>query len=112
MATAANDRLGGLERRELDDGCVLFTARSFAQRSRGLARLDALPSGRGLHILRCRSVHTFGMRFPLDLVFLDRSMRAVSFRRAVPPGRVAFERGAQAVLEMPVASESGPDRGP
>jgi hypothetical protein len=39
-------------------------------------------------------------------------MRAVSFRRAVPPGRVAFERGAQAVLEMPVASESEPDRGP
>ncbi len=48
------------------------------------------------------------MRFPLDLVFLDSNLRAVSFRRAVPPRRVAFERRAQAVLELPVAGESGP----
>jgi uncharacterized membrane protein (UPF0127 family) len=78
----------------------------------GLALLDRPAAGAGLLLPGCRGVHTFGMRFPLDLVFLDRSMRAVSFRRAVPPGRVAFERGAQAVLEMPVAGPSEPDRGP
>ncbi len=78
----------------------------------GLALLDRPAAGAGLLLPGCRGVHTFGMRFPLDLVFLDRSMQAVSFRRAVPPGRVAFERGAQAVLEMPVAGPSEPDRGP
>jgi uncharacterized membrane protein (UPF0127 family) len=41
------------------------------------------------------------MRFSLDLVFLDFNLRPVSLRRCVPPGRVAFERGAQAVLELP-----------
>ena len=51
------------------------------------------------------------MRFPLDLVFLDCNLRAVSLRRAVPPGRVAFERRAQAVLELPVG-ETTPHGGP
>ncbi len=78
----------------------------------GLALLDRRGAGAGLLLPGCRSVHTFGMRFPLDLVFLDRNLRAVSWRRAVPPGRVAFERGAQAVLELPVVGESGPAGGP
>ena len=55
----------------------------------------------GLLIPRCASVHTFGMRFPLDLVFLDRDGRPFSFRRAVPPRRLAFDRRAAAVLELP-----------
>jgi uncharacterized protein len=67
----------------------------------GLALLDRRTAGAGLLLPGCRSVHTFGMRFPLDLVFLDLELREVSFRRAVPPGRVAFERHAQAVLELP-----------
>jgi uncharacterized membrane protein (UPF0127 family) len=50
------------------------------------------------------------MRFPLDLVFLDFELREVSLRRAVPPGRVAFERRAEAVLELP-AAEPGPHGG-
>jgi uncharacterized membrane protein (UPF0127 family) len=49
------------------------------------------------------------MRFPLDLVFLDFELREVSLRRAVPPGRLAFERRAQAVLELP--AHDSPPRG-
>jgi len=67
----------------------------------GLARLDRDEAGAGLLIPRCRSVHTFGMRFALDLAFLDDDARPVSFRRAVPPCRVAFDRRASAVLELP-----------
>jgi uncharacterized membrane protein (UPF0127 family) len=67
-------------------------------------------AGEGLLIPRCRSVHTFGMRFALDLLFLDRSLRPVSLRRAVAPGRVAFERDARAVLELP-AGEPAPRGG-
>jgi uncharacterized protein len=68
----------------------------------GLAHLDREDAGAGLLIPRCSSVHTFGMRFPLDLIFLDRDLRPISFRGAVPPRRLAFERRASAVLELPV----------
>jgi len=67
----------------------------------GLARLDREQAGPGLLIPGCASVHTFGMRFPLDLVFLDRNGRPCSFRRCVPPGRLAWDRRASAVLELP-----------
>jgi uncharacterized membrane protein (UPF0127 family) len=50
------------------------------------------------------------MRFPLDLVFLDRRGRVCSVRRAVPPRRFAFDRRAAAVLELPAGRwPSGPD---
>jgi hypothetical protein len=67
----------------------------------GLSHLDLNRAGAGLLIPGCRSVHTFGMRFPLDLVFLDLDLRPVALRRGVPPRRLVFERRAQAVLEVP-----------
>jgi uncharacterized membrane protein (UPF0127 family) len=72
----------------------------------GLALLDRDAAGAGLLIPRCRSVHTFGMRFRLDLVFLDGDMQAVRTRRRLPPRRIATERRARAVLELP-AGELG-----
>jgi uncharacterized membrane protein (UPF0127 family) len=54
-----------------------------------------------LLIPRCRSVHTFGMRFPLDLVWLDAAGRPVRVERAVQPRRVRRCREAAAVLECP-----------
>lgn len=68
----------------------------------GLARLERDAAGTGLLLPGCRSVHTFGMRFALDLYFLDEEMRPVAVRRAVPPRRLAFTAGARAVLEVPV----------
>jgi hypothetical protein len=70
----------------------------------GLAGLDREQVGAGLLIPRCASVHTFGMRFALDLVFLDRAGQPRSVRRAVPPRRVAAERWASAILELPAES--------
>ena len=67
----------------------------------GLALLDREDAGEGLLIPRCRRVHTFGMRFALDLVFLDAEGRVVDLRRAVPPARVACCRAAESVLELP-----------
>jgi uncharacterized membrane protein (UPF0127 family) len=71
----------------------------------GLSHLDREEAGGGLLIPRCSSVHTFGMRFALDLFFLDDEGRPVSFRRAVPPRRFAWERRASAVLELPARRE-------
>ncbi|HEX8690078.1 MAG TPA: DUF192 domain-containing protein [Solirubrobacterales bacterium] len=72
----------------------------------GLAFLDRGRAGAGLLIPRCRSVHTFAMRFALDIVFLDAEGRPLTVRRGVPPCRVVFDRRAAAVLELPAAAPS------
>jgi uncharacterized membrane protein (UPF0127 family) len=66
----------------------------------GLALLRPERAGEGLLIPRCRSVHTFGMRFPLDLTFLDAEGVAIAVRTAVPRRRVVREAGADSVLEV------------
>jgi len=74
----------------------------------GLARLDRADAGAGLLIPRCAAVHTFGMRFELDVVFLDDRLRPLASRRSLPPRRLAAHRGARAVLELPSpAGDSG-----
>jgi hypothetical protein len=72
----------------------------------GLAHLDLDEAGAGLLIPRCSSVHTFGMRFPLDLYFLDERLSLLEVRRKIPARRVVSHRGAGAVLEIP-AGEGG-----
>ncbi len=75
-------------------------ASSLRSRLLGLAHLSCEEADPGLLIPRCANVHTFGMRFPLDLVFIDRAGRPCSIRRAVPPRRFAWDRRADAVLEL------------
>lgn len=82
-------------------GFTVPVAKGVRLRLLGLAFLDRGEAGEGLLIPRCRFVHTFGMRFELDLVFLDADGRVVELRRAVPPGRLVRCSGARAVLELP-----------
>lgn len=76
-------------------------ASNIRSRLLGLAHIDGDEAGPGLLIPRCSSVHTFGMRFPLDLFFLDRDRLPCSIKREVPPRRFAWDRRADAVLELP-----------
>jgi uncharacterized protein len=76
-------------------------ATGFRARLLGLAGLDRAEAGAGLLIPHCSSVHTFGMRFPLDLYFLDEAGEVVGIRRGVRPRRIANCRTASAVLEVP-----------
>lgn len=69
----------------------------------GLALLGREEAGPGLLIPRCASVHTCGMRFDLDVVFLDRAGRPLRVHRAVRPARLLWCRGAAAALELPSA---------
>jgi uncharacterized protein len=85
-------------------GFEVPVASSFRSRLLGLAHLDRDRVGPGLLIPRCSSVHTFGMRFPLDLVFIDRHGRPCSTRREVQPCHLAWDRRASAVLELPAAA--------
>jgi uncharacterized membrane protein (UPF0127 family) len=86
-------------------GFEVPVATGFRARLLGLAQLPRERAGAGLLIPRCACVHTFGMRFALDLVFLDRDGRALAVRRGVPPCRFAWRPGAQAVLELPEGGE-------
>lgn len=93
-------RLAGLPRRELGDGRVVAEATTRRVRMLGLARLDDLPAAWGLWFPRCRSVHTFGMRFPLDLIWLGRDGEVVRVDRDLPRRRNATCRGARSVVEV------------
>jgi uncharacterized membrane protein (UPF0127 family) len=78
----------------------------------GLSGLERSEAGAGLLIPRCARVHTFGMRFDLDLFFLDAEGRPLAVRFGVPPRRLVSHRRAAAVLEVPSPSggESGAGR--
>jgi hypothetical protein len=72
----------------------------------GLALLRGDRAGEGLLIPRCSSVHTFGMRFPVHLIFLDERRVPISVRDAAPSNRIYREPTADAVLELPVGASS------
>ncbi len=77
-------------------------ARSFWSRLRGLMFRRELPAGEGLVFNRNSSVHTFWMRFPIDVIFTDRQDVVVGMREAMPPGRpYAGARGAYRTVELP-----------
>ena len=82
-------------------GFEVPVATSRLSRLLGLALLSRRRAGAGLLIPRCRSVHTFGMRFAIDVLFLDAEDRVIELRRAVPPCRLIRCAGAMAVLELP-----------
>ena len=72
----------------------------------GLALLPRSRAGGGLLIPRCRSVHSFGMRFALDVYFLDREGRVLRRDLGVRPCRFLACRGAEWVLELPATTSS------
>jgi uncharacterized membrane protein (UPF0127 family) len=92
-------RLDRLPRRTLEDGLIVHEATTLRARLLGLAFMRPPPSDHALLIPNCRSVHTFGMRFEIDVTFLDERGGTIRVERAVPPRRVLFERRAFAVLE-------------
>ncbi len=72
-----------------------------ATRRRGLLGRSNLPAGEGLWITPCESVHTFFMRFSIDLIYLDRARKVRKVRSSVPPWRISLCFSAHSVLELP-----------
>jgi uncharacterized protein len=101
---AACPRLDDLPGRGLPGGLRLAEARTRSARMKGLAKLDAMPEQLALHIPRCRSVHTFTMRFPLDLIWLGKDGRPVRVDHAVPPNRMKLCLRARSVVEANAGS--------
>ena len=86
-------------------GTVLATrlevAGSAAERTKGLLGRNGLAPGEGLWIVPCESVHTFFMRFAIDLVYIDRKNRVRKVRSEVGPWRISACFAAHSVLELP-----------
>jgi uncharacterized membrane protein (UPF0127 family) len=79
-------------------------ASSGARRSKGLLGRKGLAPGEGLWIVPCEAVHTFGMQFSLDLIYLDRKHRIKKIRRNVPPWRMSACLTAHSVIELAAGS--------
>ena len=73
-------------------------------RMRGLLGRDGLEPGSGMLIDRAPSVHMFFMRFPIDVVFLDRDRKVVRVVERLRPWRIAGARRAAAALELPAGA--------
>jgi uncharacterized membrane protein (UPF0127 family) len=74
-------------------------------RRRGLLKRDGLEAGEGLWIFPTQAIHTFGMRFPIDVVFLDSSLLVKRVFRSLAPWRITpLVWGARSVLELPSGS--------
>ena len=79
---------------------VLLVAEGRRERMRGLRGRSGLDPKEGLLLERCRSVHTFGMRFAIDVVLLDARARPIGVRR-VAPGRLLLpRRGVRQIVEV------------
>lgn len=83
---------------------ALAVADTHWTRLRGLIGLEAndFRNGSGLWIVPCHGVHTLGMGFPIDVVYLDRAMNVIDIQADVKPWRFApVRRQAASVLELP-----------
>lgn len=75
-----------------------------ASRNKGLLGRSSLPSGGGLWIVPCASVHTFFMKFPIDLVYINRRKKVTKVRSRVGPWRLSVCFFAHSILELPAGT--------
>jgi uncharacterized membrane protein (UPF0127 family) len=89
---------------ELKSGAVVcercLMATNPALRLRGLLGKKELPAGEGILLRPCASVHTFFMRFAIDVVFCDRDLKVLAVAAAMPKWRTRSQRGAKVTIEL------------
>jgi uncharacterized membrane protein (UPF0127 family) len=78
------------------------TAVTMLDRRTGLLNRETFEPGEGLHIVPCDAIHTMGMRFPIDVLFLDGNGAVLAAWRNIPPGGSSMTCvGASSALELP-----------
>lgn len=86
----------------------LRTALTPLSRARGLLGTKGLRQGEGLLIRPCIGVHTFFMKYPIDVVFLDRDNRVLAMLDSLKPHRVSrLVPASSAVIELPAGTVAG-----
>ncbi len=86
-------------------GVKARVACTFFERARGLIGTHDLPRGEGLYIPKCNAIHTFFMRYPIDVTFLDKENKVIKIVRGVRPWTFCVWGGLKArhVLETRAA---------
>jgi uncharacterized protein len=84
----------------VSDNCHF--ANTVLKRMVGLLNRGQLGAGEGLLLDRCYGIHTFGMRFPIDVLFLDKDLCVIRAVKALPPYRTCVVKKSVYVLEVPV----------
>jgi len=85
-------------------GAAVDVADTGAKRRTGLLKHERLEPGQGLWITPCESVHTFFMKFPIDLVYVDRKRKVRKVRSRVPAWRLSACLPAHSVVELPAGT--------
>ena len=98
-----NDRTRSAVALEVD------VAATRATRRRGLLGRESLGATEGLLLSPCKAVHTVGMRFPIDVIFIDRDGRVVRIVPALAPWRMAMSARAKAVIELAAGTAAASD---
>ncbi|MGA3080936.1 MAG: DUF192 domain-containing protein [Terracidiphilus sp.] len=96
-------QLSNLTRNTMLATC-LEVASSGSKRNKGLLGRLSLAKGDGLWIIPCEAVHTFWMRFSIDLIYLDRKNRIRKLVSEVPPWRLSACLPAHSVVELPAGT--------
>jgi len=76
-------------------------ANSSGLRRRGLLQHGRLNPGDGLWLVPCEAVHTFGMKFPIDVLYLNREKKVLKIYPCMPKRRISVHLSAYSVLELP-----------
>jgi uncharacterized membrane protein (UPF0127 family) len=82
----------------------LVTAFDSASRRKGLLQQDSMAEGSALIIAPSNAIHTFFMRFAIDVAFVTRDGRVLKTRTAMPAWRMAASLRAFAVVELPAGA--------
>jgi uncharacterized membrane protein (UPF0127 family) len=93
-----------VEGRDVPLATTVETAFNSVSRKKGLLGRDGLAEDTALVIAPCSAVHTFAMRFPIDVIFARRDGRVVKVRSAMRASRISAAIGAFAVVEMAAGS--------
>lgn len=81
-----------------------ITAGTSKERRTGLLAHHSLQLGEGLWIVPCEAVHTIGMKFAIDVLFLDKKRKVLKIRKDMKQWRMAACFRAHSVLELPAGS--------
>lgn len=73
-------------------------------RRKGLLGRDAMAPGEALVIAPCGGIHTFWMRFAIDVIFVKKDGRVVKCVESIPPWRIALAVTAYAAIELPAGT--------
>ena len=94
-------------------GDSISVADTAAERRTGLLRHTGLAQGEGLWIVPCEAIHTFRMKFPIDVIFIDRKKRVTKIVPNMKRSRLAMSWRARSVIELAAgtAQETGTEIG-